>query len=498
MQMKGLITRGIQAGSVVIASLFVAMSFVHAGWKPVSDFGLGEAGNYAVFLLGKPSADTLGNAKLDLAAAEVNGDVAVGPFSQFDFQGPSTINGDLYLDPTIGQTDILSYAGILNGLRYWNVSLASAVSNAVNASQTNASRPPTQTYSKILGSMTIAGNGETNVINIGSLDYARSSATSPLQLTLQGGANDLFILNVTGKFVLGPNASIKSTDPSRVLINVLPGTTAVSTGSNSYIGGTLLAVSRKMGPMSGISGPVIGAQVKEISLLGGAVLNPQDSNLLPVAVISGNPSVIVGNTVSLSAENSTSPSSSALIYEWSFESKPHNSNAQFAPSNACEQVCFTADQPGEYLIGLVVSDGSQISDPARFKVTAINEGGEADLRLQVTDNPDPVVRKKILTYTMTVENEGPGAVDSIDLKASLIGDMIGSATTNNAGCSVVVGEITCALGGLAADGKHIVTVSAVPKKAGTFSLQGIVTAPGSVDPDLTDNSLAETTKVLQR
>jgi hypothetical protein len=410
--MKNLGKRLVYWNAGLLAGLAVASTAAFAGWKPDPAFGLGKAGEYAVFLLGKPSADTLGTAKLDLAAAAVNGDVAVGPFSQFDFQGPSTINGDLYLDPTIPQSNILSYAGTLNGLRYWNVSLADAVSNAVTASQTNASRPATQTYSKIVGSMTIVGNGATNVINIGSLDYARSSATSPLQLTLQGGTDDLFILNVSGKLVLGPNASIKSADPSRVLINVLPGTTAVSTGSNSYIGGTLLAASRKMGPMSGISGPVIGAQVKEISLLGGAVLNPQDPSLLPVAVISGNPSVIVGNTVTLSAENSTSPSSSALIYQWSFESRPDGSNAAFAPSDACEEVCFTADKPGEYLIQLVVNDGTQISDPARFKVTAINEGGEADLRLLVTDNPDPVVRNKILTYTLTVENEGPGAVDS--------------------------------------------------------------------------------------
>jgi hypothetical protein len=66
-------------------------------------------------------------------------------------------------------------------------------------------------------------------------------------------------------------------------------------------------------------------------------------------------------------------------------------------------------------------------------LSAINEGGEADLRLLVTDNPDPVVRNRILTYTLTVENEEPGAVDSVDLKASLIGDMVGSATTSNAG-----------------------------------------------------------------
>lgn len=499
MQMKGLIARAIQAGSVAIASLFVAMSFVHAGWKPVSDFGLGEAGTYAVFLLGKPSADTLGNAKLDLAAVTVNGDVAVGPWSQFDFQGPSTINGDLYLDPTIIQSNVLSYAGTLNGLRYWDVSLAGAVETAINASQMNSARPATQTYSKILGPMTIQGNGGMNVINIGSLDYSRSSSVTPLQLTLEGGSNDLFVLNVSGKFVLGPNASIKSIDPSRVLINILPGTTAVSMGSNSYAGGALLAVSRKIGPMSGISGPIIGAQVKEISLLGGAVLNPQDPSLIPVAVISGNPSAIVGDTVQLNAGLSTTPEPAReLSYQWSFESKPEGSNATFIPDAESDAVYFTADKLGEYVIELVVCDGFQVSDPARFKVTAINEAGEADLRLVVTDYPDPVLRRKILTYTLSLENAGPGSVDSLDLKASLIGDMVGSATTNNSACTVVGGEVSCKLGGLDADGKHVVTVSVVPKKAGTFTLLGTVSAPNSVDPDPDNNSWEENTKVLQR
>jgi hypothetical protein len=53
-------------------------------------------------------------------------------------------------------------------------------------------------------------------------------------------------------------------------------------------------------------------------------------------------------------------------------------------------------------------------------------------------------------------------------------------------------------GGLDADGKHVVTVSVVPKKAGTFTLSNTVSAPNSVELNTENSSWKKNTKVLQR
>jgi len=488
----------LRASIGVLVSLIITSPFAQAGWKPISDFGLGEAGNYAVFLLGKPSAETTGDPKLDLAAVTVCGDVAVGPWSQFDFQGPATINGDLYLDKTIPGSNILSNVGKLNGLRYWDRDLSPAVAAAINASKANTARKPTLKLGPIAESTTIVGNGGMNVISIRSIDYAKSTLTNPLQLTLDGSPDDIFILNISGKLTLGHGAKIVSPDPSRVLLNLGPGLTPVSMSPGSYAGGTLLVVDRKMGPMSGTSGPVIGAQLKEISLIGGARVNPPDPTLVAVAVIEASPgdAVHLGQLVSLDGSKSTSPTACPLAYEWSFVQKPDGSAASLLPSGVVSN--FTADTAGDYLVQLVVRDSNnQVSDPARLMIKAFPPGSEADLKLSVKDSPDPVIVRSPLVYTLTVENVGPGSVSGVSLKASLIGRMDGNPVVNNPACSVAPGEVTCSLGALDVGASHVVQISLVPIKTGNFYLRGAVSAPGHYDPVATNDVWEERTKVVQ-
>jgi hypothetical protein len=497
-EMTVLLHKVLQASIGMLASLIVMSSLAHAGWRPITELGLGEAGKYAVFMLGKPSTETVGDPKLDLASVTVCGDVAVGPWSQFDFQGPSTINGDLYLDKTIPGGNILSNVGTLNGLRYWDKDLSPAVAAAINASQMNAARKATQMFGPLVSSLTIAGNGGLNVISIRSIDYAKSALTSPLELTLQGGPNDIFIVNISGKLALGHGASIKSPDPSRVLINVLPGLTPISMSPGSYLGGTLLAVDRKMGPISGTTGPVIGAQLREISLLGGAKVSPPDPALVPVAVIEGSHAVITGQTVYLDGSKSTSPTQCPLVYTWSFVTRPAGSTAAFLPSAQVDKPYFTADKSGDYLVQLVVRDQlDKVSDPARFIITATDPGSEADLDLRISDAPDPVGVRSTLTYTMTVENKGPGAVSGVNLKASLIGRMDGLPIADHSACGITPGEVTCNLGALDIGAKHVVRISVKPIKVGNFYLRGTASAPGQLDPFLGNNVWEEITKVVQ-
>ena len=246
-----------------------------AGWAPDPAFDFGDASDFSVLSFGKPSDDTLGQSKLDLSRTTVYGDVGVGPWGTLDFQGPATIEGDLYLDPTLQPSDVISDDGTVTGSRFTDIDLTTAVADAKTVAETYRDASPTQTFGTITGNLTVTGAGGTsvNVIEIANLDYSGSSDVTPLELTLSGTTDELFVLNIVSKLDLGPAASITGVDPSKVILNVLSGNTPAQTGSNSWVGGTILALDRKIA-LQGISGPVMGGLVSEISLVGGALVAP--------------------------------------------------------------------------------------------------------------------------------------------------------------------------------------------------------------------------------
>ena len=484
---------------ISLLALFLAllvMSPAVANWQPHDAFGLGGAGEFAVLSLGKPSAETDGQSKLDLSAATVYGNVGVGPHGTLDFQGPSTIYGDLLIDQTLLPQDIISDAGVVTGDRDDNADLSGAVAAAFGAAEDNATLPPTQTFGRIMASTNLYGAGGLNVIAIDGIDFSRSSATNPLTLQLMGGDNDLFVLNVVGKFVLGPNASIRGVEPSQVLINVGPGKTPVQSASNSFIGGTLLSIDRKMGPLQGASGPVIGANVSEISLVGGAVLNPPPA--APLAVIVVDTTVTAGSPVQLDGTASTAPFGDPLTYWWMLYQKPGLSEAALSDPAAARPY-FIADLPGDYLVNLVVSDGSLESDPAFARITASAPGEAVDLSLAISDYPDPVVRKQSVTYTIAITNQTADTAGDVQLELVLSGDVRGTPVVEGVeSCSLFVdGMLNCQVTDqLPGNENSQVMLHISPKRQGTFTVEATVSS-ASIDLDPGDNSAIETTTVLK-
>lgn len=484
---------------ISLLALFIALSVMSpavASWQPDEAFELGSAGEFAVLSLGKPTAETDGQSKLDLSAATVYGNVGVGPHGTLDFQGPSTIHGDLLIDHTLLPQDIISDAGTVTGERDDDVDLSGAVAAAFSAAEDNAALPPTQTFGRITASTTLYSQGEENVIAIDGIDFSRSSSTNPLTLQLMGAENDRFVLNVSGKFVLGPNASIRGVEPSQVLINVGPGKTPVQSASHSFIGGTLLSIERKMGPLQGASGPVIGANVSEISLVGGAVLNPPPA--APLAVIVVDTTVTAGSPVQLDGTASTAPYGDPLAYLWTLYQWPGLSEAVLSDPTAARPY-FIADLPGDYLVKLVVSDGTLESDPAFARITASPPGEAVDLSLTISDYPDPVVRKETVTYTIGITNQSSGTATDVQLGLALSGDVRGPPVVEGTeSCSLFVeGMLSCQLAGpLPGNETAQMTLRTTPKRPGEFTVEATV---GSASPDLDpfDNTASETTMVLR-
>ncbi|GAA4898113.1 sulfatase-like hydrolase/transferase [Ferrimonas pelagia] len=96
-------------------------------------------------------------------------------------------------------------------------------------------------------------------------------------------------------------------------------------------------------------------------------LPPQ--NQPPLADAGADQAVSAGALVQLSAAASSDPDGDPLSYRWQLLSQPQSSEAQLSENDGVS-VSFHADQSGEYLVELVVNDGTVDSAPVVVVITA--------------------------------------------------------------------------------------------------------------------------------
>jgi putative adhesin len=155
-----------------------------------------------------------------------------------------------------------------------NQDLGARIADAIAAARDFAALPCSQTFARWNTSMVIAGAGGNNVLCVG--DVALNGGKV---VTLSGGANDTFIVNVTGRFALtGGSKIVASGVPQSVILyNVLgPGQQVALNGPgggvnccSTSLDGTVLALGRTIALAPGlVSGEVIGGQ--NIGIIGGA------------------------------------------------------------------------------------------------------------------------------------------------------------------------------------------------------------------------------------
>jgi len=117
----------------------------------------------------------------------------------------------------------------------------------------------------------------------------------------------------------------------------------------------------------------------------------------------------------------------------------------------------------------------------------------SDLSVAKTDSPDPVVLGSILTYTVTVTNNGPDNATGVTLTDTLPGGVtFGSAIPSQGSCSPGGGVVTCGLGSLASGGSASVTIVVTPTAAGPLLNTASVTAI-ETDPNAANNTATATT-----
>ena len=125
----------------------------------------------------------------------------------------------------------------------------------------------------------------------------------------------------------------------------------------------------------------------------------------------------------------------------------------------------------------------------------------ADLALTKVDSPDPVSSGAVLTYTITVANNGPGAASDVVMNDTLpAGTTSLNCVSSQGPCSFPTvgtnGLVTANIGTLASSGSATVTITVTVTAAPASVLTNTATVSSSTgDPDGTNNADTETTTV---
>jgi hypothetical protein len=202
------------------------------------DFTLGVAANFGgLGLTGTAITISSGN-------SVVTGDMGVGGNGKLDFSGGGIVTGAIRKDPT-ATVNITGGSIAAGGVITQDMS---AITTAVKEFADDAATlAPMQSFGSITSGTTIHGNGGLNVIKIGSINLQGGSV-----LTLAGGANDIFIINVTGTLTAGGGSAIKAglgVATGHVLFNVVGD---INTNGNSYTDGTYLTKSANITISGGV------------------------------------------------------------------------------------------------------------------------------------------------------------------------------------------------------------------------------------------------------
>lgn len=111
----------------------------------------------------------------------------------------------------------------------------------------------------------------------------------------------------------------------------------------------------------------------------------------------------------------------------------------------------------------------------------------ADLGVSLSATPSPVKRLSNLTYTINVNNAGPGTAEGVTVKDTLpLGMSLVSATSSQGTCSGST-TVTCTLGALASGANGTVTLIVQPRFTGSYSNKATVSTT-TKESSLTNNS----------
>lgn len=260
---------------IVVATLLMLPLSGHGAIANLGSLNLNGAANYAAFALGGSKTD---NFITSNPKTTINGNGALGPSGVAQSGSDARFTGFFAVanDP---QASVAGVHWVFNG--GLTQALSAAVADVSNVSAYARSLTPDQTFGDITTSLTITGilNGVT-VVNVGSIKYTGNQV-----LTLQGGANDYFVFNVSDQIKLTHSGVAIALSGGATASHVLFNLTTTSASINALdlsgrpeLNGTFIAPDSNINLHSGI--------------IDGAVMAGVDLTMVSASIVNGIPFLI--------------------------------------------------------------------------------------------------------------------------------------------------------------------------------------------------------------
>ena len=169
---------------------------------------------------------------------------------------------------------------------------------------------------------------------------------------------------------------------------------------------------------------------------------------------------------------------------------PPSGQISGTPALGTPRTCV--DNEGD--VELVVSDGTDTSDPVVFCLRVI-EAGRTDLTLSIGATPSPALINESVTWMFTIDNLSLENVPSAAIDARVEGQ-VPFTFTPQANCTILpqVGftDIRCTGGPVSPGGSLVLQVSGSSSQAGDVAVMGTVSVDGPIpiESDITNDSAA--------
>jgi uncharacterized repeat protein (TIGR01451 family)/CSLREA domain-containing protein len=149
--------------------------------------------------------------------------------------------------------------------------------------------------------------------------------------------------------------------------------------------------------------------------------------------------------------------------------------------------------PGSFITATVTDPNNNTSE---FSQCFAASGTAADLSVNQSDSPNPVVVNNNLIYTIIVANNGPDPATGVIITDTLPGNVtLVSATPLQGSCTSGSGLVSCNLGSLNAGWSTSITVVLQPTVAGIITNQ-VNAAANEPDSNLANNTSSANTNVI--
>ncbi len=125
----------------------------------------------------------------------------------------------------------------------------------------------------------------------------------------------------------------------------------------------------------------------------------------------------------------------------------------------------------------------------------VTSSTNADVAIVKTDSPDPVGQGQLITYRMSVTNNGPATATNVSVSDTLVASLTFVSSSASQGSCAGTSTINCSLGTMPVGTSAIVTVVVQATATGTISNTATVTRT-ETDPVSSNDSSTTTTSVL--